>query len=307
MQNPNEVSNNSMGSRSGDNLPHFSPPLSFPGAPPAANYSIPTDYSDTQQERKLSESEEKTDPDLLAKFESLAIDESDNEEYPEGLRSNIKPPRPRPEPKRHISDLPRLLTEWNAGWGKNPQQSTTYSPRVSQTDLASVLPTTTPIKPPGLSAPQRPGTYQHPYSSSNLTQVVSNIPMYPIPSYYVAQPNIMPIPVVYGYFNYPQVTYKMAPRRYLSSRQQVYSELIPTLDSGGSTLVEGALTVIKDYEKTGDFTKLTGKICKLAQLQAGSRFLQKEIERGGQEFLTFVIGEVLFDILLNRLKRNSLN
>lgn len=131
--------------------------------------------------------------------------------------------------------------------------------------------------------------------------------MYPIPSYYVAQPNIMPIPVVYGYFNYPQVTYKMAPRRYLSSRQQVYSELIPTLDSGGSTLVEGALTVIKDYEKTGDFTKLTGKICKLAQLQAGSRFLQKEIERGGQEFLTFVIGEVLFDILLNRLKRNSLN
>jgi hypothetical protein len=302
MQNLNEVSNSSRAIESGDKLPQISPPLNFLGARAATNYSIPTDYSDTHQERKLSGSEEKTDPDLLAKFESLALDESDNEEYPAELRSSFKPTRPRLEPKRHTSDLPRLLTEWNAGWSKQSPQPSTHSPQVSQTDLASVLPTGTANKPPGLSALHRHNCYQHPYSSNNLPQVISNVPVYPMTSYYVSQPNMMPIPVVYGYFNYPQVPYKMTPRRYLSSTylnnkqectQQVYPELIPTSDTVGPIVAEGALAVIKEYEKSGDFTKLAGKICKLARLQAGSRFLQKEIERGGQGFLSFAIGEVV--------------
>jgi len=296
MQNQNDVSSNSRTIVSGDKLRQVSPSLNYFGAQTAANYSFPTDYSDTHQGRKLSEAEEKADLDLLAKFESLALDESDNEEYPAELRSSFKPSRPRLEPKRHTSDLPRLLTEWNAGWAKKSPQSSTYSPRVSQTDLASVLPIGTPNKPPGLSAPHRPNCYQHPSSSNNLPQVVGNMPVYPMTSYYVSQPNIMPIPVVYGYFNYPQVPYKMAPRRYLSSKQQVYSGLISASNLTRPIIPEDALTIIKEHEKSGDFTKLAGKVCKLARLQAGSRFLQKEIERGGQGFLSFVIKEVVFAV-----------
>lgn len=294
MQNPHDVSNNNGTSQPTEKRVQIASPLNFPNTATTANYSIPTDYSDTHAGRKLSDNEEKTDPDLLAKFESLALDESDNEEYPAELRSSAKPARPRPEPKRHTSDLPRLLTEWNKGWAKTSPQPATYSPRVSQTDLASVLPAPAPRNPPGLAAPQRPACYQHPYSSNNLPQVVGNVPMYAMPNYYVSQPSVMPVPVIYGYFNYPQVPYKPAPRRYLSSTQQVYSGLAPASDSVGPIVAEGALAVIKEYEKSGDYTKLTGKICKLARLQAGSRFLQKEIERGGQGFLSFVIGEVRF-------------
>lgn len=78
----------------------------------------------------------------MAKFESLAVDESDSECNNEP-RIVTKLPRIRLEPKRHTSEIPRFLTEWNIGWSKGSTQKIVHSPRVEQTELFTSSPTTT--------------------------------------------------------------------------------------------------------------------------------------------------------------------
>lgn len=263
--------------------------------------SVPIYVNDTpipnssQPKLNPNDQEEKTDSDLLAKFNSFALDESDSDEHPCELRTAEKFPRPHLEPKRHTSELPRLLTEWNIGWSKL-NNSPTRSPRSMQTELS-----TGPIKPhgkpPGLAPPntQRPPYMHHPYSSNNLTQVIQtqgNIPMYNIPGYYLYQPTVVPVPMVYGYYNYPQMNYKMEPQTYLNSTQQPYAGPIPNGIPPTSEISEAILALIKEYEKSGDFTKLSGEVRKLARLQSGSRFLQKEIEKTNPGFFAFVLKEI---------------
>lgn len=123
-----------------------------------------------------------------------------------------------------------------------------------------------------------------------------------MPGYYVTQSAVMPIPIIYGYFSYPQVSYnKMPPRRYQSSKQQIYPGVIPPSVLLESEVSTPALNRIKEYEKSGDIGKLAGEICKLARLQTGSRFLQKEVEKGSQAFLTFILNEVwAAEIIIDR-------
>jgi len=233
------------------------------------------------------------DPDLLMRFNSLGLDDLDNEEdkAPQGIA-----------PRRHASEMlalkqpnkmrPKLshdllhLTE-NFEAPRNPREAHSFSKAVMSKGFGSVG------EPPGLMPPtiQNPPLYI-PYSTNGLPQFVGSVPMCSMPQYYVCQPEIVPVPVMYSYIDYPKVPCKPEPRRFFSSKKQVYPLLIKPFISTNTELSEKAIMLIKEYEKSGDYKKLAGEVGNLAKVQSGSRFLQKEIEKGGSEFFHFILQEV---------------
>ncbi len=282
---------------------------------PAGNYvrhtpepsrkDIPEPEEDLGQE---GEEDQKNDPDLVAKFESLALDE-DKDTYPAELHTaTTLPPPSRLEPKRHASEIPRFESEWFRHPTNTRDRLSGHS---AQTSVSSTISATSLVAPPGLPPPPHPmaPTTTHmyiphqpytSYSSNNLMQVPAAVPMYQVPTaYYLCQPTVVPVAVPYPCFAYPQPTYSKVdpPRRYFSSKQQPYV-MAPVAPAPSQEVSDMALALIKDYEHTGDYKKLAGQIAKLARLQSGSRFLQKEVDKADRPFLTFVLHEVLLCISL---------
>jgi hypothetical protein len=269
-------------------------------------YSIPTDDTSTADSYASSsphygdlasyceESEnERTDPDLLMRFNSLGLNDLDNEESKEV--SGITPRRHASEmvpPKQPIKVRPKLshgplhLAE-SFKTPRNPRETYSSSKAVTSAGFGTVG------RPPGLMPPtaQSQPLYT-PYSANNLPQFVGSIPMCPVPQYYVCQPEIVPVPVMYGYIDYPKVPCKPEPRRFFSSKKQVYPLLTEPSTTTSTELSETTIMLLKEYEKSGDYKKLAGKIGNLAKLQSGSRFLQKQVEKAGSEFFYFILQEV---------------
>jgi len=282
-------------------------------------YKIPSEVrspeTEVQDPEPNSEDEEdnKNDPDLQAKFESLAIDDGDKDEHPAELNPPILiAPVSKLEPKRHSSEIPRLESEWKSpipykiSPEKIPERRSAHSPRTSKTNVNSSLSETSFGLPPGLPTPlpktspqpQSQSFYAHPYSysSNNVIQplIQTGYQYYQMPGYYLCQPAVIPMPMQYAcYPSYPQqMTYKTEPKRYFSSKQQPYiGNPLPNIVSDPEQ-TEYVLTVIKEYEDAKDYKKLSGHIAKLARLQSGSRFLQKEIEKADGPLLAFVLHEV---------------
>jgi hypothetical protein len=124
--------------------------------------------------------------------------------------------------------------------------------------------------------------------TTNLLQVVGTLPLYSVPQYYGYQAEMVPVPVLYGYYDYPS---KSMPKRYFRSKKQVASFLPET--SISTELTEKAIILMKEYESSGDYKKLEGEVSGMAKVQSGSRFLQEELDRPNPEFLNFILQEVL--------------
>ena len=291
------------------------PPNAFHNMPDTTQYRSTGPYGKMPPEREGQyfmenrEEEDKADPDLMAKFESLALDEQDQneDEHPAQLYYDydVTPSKVRSEPKRHASEA-QIGFEYE--WKKNairpppglnvdrhsgPSVKTNVSSSLSVTSLP--LPPSQPLPPP------RANVYMHPpyssYSSNCLPMVSAGIQLYPMPGFYICQPTVVPVAMPYGcYTGYPQMTYKPEPRRYLSSKQQPFHGPVqtpPQIPMPSSDSPDVVISIIKDYELTGEYKKLTGQIVELARLQSGSRFLQKEIDKGNNAFISFVLHEVI--------------
>ena len=240
---------------------------------------------------------DQTDPDLLAKFESFALDESDPDEYPTApLPTNVSQ-NIELEPRRHVSELSYFSPKRKPKLKLSQEHPNYSSPRkVPNATSSSKLVSSFGIPPPGLAPPRPPDPHvyaQHTYSSNNLNQYMGNMQMYPMQQYYVCQPQPMPIPMIYGCYTYPEINCKQRPQRYYSSTSQIYQG---NTDNGFiiNEASEATMRLIRDYERSGDYTKLAGKIRNLAKLQSGSRFLQKELDKADNKFFDFILNEVSY-------------
>lgn len=253
----------------------------------ADSYTDPSNfygYEDVQEER--------TDPDLLMRFNSLGLNELDDED--EKIAQT-------PGPHRHASEIVSLKETFEVP-SKLPHGSLQFTgsfkvPRNPHNTFASSKVLTSNIAPPRLVSPTIQNTPLYiPYSTNNLSQSMSTIPLCSVPQYYVCQPEFVHIPMMYGYYDYAKVTPKPEPRKFLSSKKQAYPLRSPTVSELPATvcteLSEKAVTLIKEYERSGDYVILAGEIGKLAKVQSGSRFLQKEVEKADNEFLLFMLKEV---------------
>ena len=254
-----------------------------------------SDYSESydNQSREID-----NDPELLAKFKSLDIDELDDDKYPSELLTSSNTPQPqfKVEPRRHASDFSLLKIE-SRPFPRKTQQ-TINAQRGARNSFSSSKVFGSFGVPPGLASntthKQVPASMymQHPYSSTNLNQFPGPMPIYPIPQYYVCQPQVIPVPMVYGCYNYPQVPHKPEPRRNSSFMKSTNPMIFEPIQNIPPELSESAIALIKYYEKTGDYAKLSGEIFNLAKIQSGSRFLQNELDKGNSGFITFLLKEV---------------
>jgi len=126
-------------------------------------------------------------------------------------------------------------------------------------------------------------------STTNLSQVVSTLPYYPVPQYYGFQPEMVPVQMLYGYYDYPT---KPVQKKYFSSKNQIPS-LLSEQTNASAELTEKAIILMKEYENSGDYKKLEGEVSGIAKVQSGSRFLQQELDKSDPEFFNFILQEVL--------------
>lgn len=250
-------------------------------------------------------SREKMDANFITRFGSMGLDDKMNLAGKEAT-----------EPRRHVSELP-----YNLPPKVYPKLS--YSPYQKlenpepQSNPRSFLSTTEvpSITPPGLIPSMNANATPYvPYnntitrqSTSNLSQHLNPIPLYPVPQYYSYQPEMVPYPVLYGYYNYPETHVKPEPRRFFSSKKQTSSALVEQPATIYTELSEKAIMLVKEYERSGDCTKLKGEVNNIAKVQSGSRFLQNELDKSNPEFLTFILQEVILTSNSIRLMLPSLN
>lgn len=259
----------------------------------ADSYSSPSSFYGYVEDGYGDMQAEKTDPDLLMRFNSLGLNELDDED--EKVAQT-------PGPRRHASEmLPQkepLKVRSKLSHGPLQLTGSFKAPRNPRNTFSSSKTLTSSIAPPGLmpQTSQNPTLYV-PYSTNNLPQFMGSIPLCPVPQYYVCQPEFVPVPMMYGYYDYAKVARKPEPRRFLSSNKQVYPMVSESPATICTELSEKAIMLIKEYERSGDYTTLTGEIGKLAKVQSGSRFLQKEVEKADDEFLIFMLKEVWFIII----------
>lgn len=259
---------------SSDSYPFVSTKVSSTST--ADSYASPSSFPNYLDNSE--ESEDRVDPDLLMRFNSLGLD--DDEEQGAGPKrhaSEVLPVRPPPKVRPKLSHGPLQLT------------GSFKAPRYPRNTLSSSKVVNSSLAPPGLMPqPQNPPFYI-PYGASSLPQFVGTVPVCSMPQYYVWQPEIVPIPVVY---DYPKIHCKPEPRRFFSSKKQVFPLVTEPLTSFNTELSEKAIMLIREYERTGNFKRLEGEIANLAKVQSGSRFLQKEVEKASTEFFNFILQQV---------------
>ena len=215
------------------------------------------------------------------------------------------------QPKRHISEVSILNSEWTKAPPWKPKQAQDKE-RMSGQSLVSTMSANESsslsiktygnifLHPPGLM-PQMgpPACLNGMYSADSLLMAHMqmpqyNPPMYQIPEYYPIYqqpPPVLTIPINTIPYNYPygQIHYRPEPKRYSSSKQQILppQRLVAPEDE------EMTHPVIKQYRESGcDCKKLTGQVLKLARTQGGSRFLQKEVDKGDPALISFFLHEV---------------
>eukprot|EP00826_Nyctotherus_ovalis_P064851 TRINITY_DN9521_c0_g1_i4.p1 TRINITY_DN9521_c0_g1~~TRINITY_DN9521_c0_g1_i4.p1 ORF type:complete len:276 (-),score=58.04 TRINITY_DN9521_c0_g1_i4:1019-1846(-) len=260
---------------SSDSYPFVSTKISSTST--ADSYAGPSSFSNYLESSE--EPEDRVDPDLLMRFNSLGLD--DDEEQSAGPRrhaSGTLPVRPPPKVRLKLSHGPLQLT------------GSFKAPRNPRNTLSSSKVVNSSLAPPGLMLPPQNPSFYIPYSTNSLPQFVGTVPMCSMPQYYVWQPEIVPISVVY---DYPKPHCKPEPRRFFSSKKQVFPLVTEPLTTFNTELSEKAIMLIKEYERTGNFKRLEGEIANLAKIQSGSRFLQKEVEKAGTEFFNFILQQVL--------------
>jgi len=126
-------------------------------------------------------------------------------------------------------------------------------------------------------------------STTNLSQVVSTLPFYPVPQYYGFQPEMVPVQMFYGYYNYPS---RPIQKKYTSSKNQIPS-LLSEQTNVSAELTEKTIILMKEYESSGDYKKLEGEVSGMVKVQSGSRFLQQELDKSDPKFFNFILQEVL--------------
>lgn len=232
------------------------------------------------------------DPDLIMRFNALGLNELDVDQPTENYG-----------PKRHASELlhtrPLSKVRPKLSHGALIETGSFKVPRSPRSTFSSKEIDTSGV-PSGYRPPiLRNSSYFAPYtsySSNNVTQFMGPIPMCTMAPYYVCQPEIVPIPMVYNYTSYyPEVQSKPEPRRYFSSKKQVFplpQEQLTTHTESSERII----MLIREFERSGDYKKLVGEISNLAKVQSGSRFLQKEVEEASSEFFDFLLAEVSFVI-----------
>ncbi len=234
------------------------------------------------------------DDGLSSKFASLCMEEDSDEydEHPAVLQTTFTAPPQRVEPRRHTSEIPFFQSEWSySPWHPvrdrdSAQSASTTGTGVSSSHSLHAYVGTNIPQPPGLFPARTvaPSAYYQPsYSATSLPQPVMSIPgqtymqMYQIPEYYPAVVAMPPVPY-YSYLPPESVGFSKAP-------------LAPVPKA--SETEEGTHPLVQKFEEGGkDLKILAGHVAKLAKCQNGSRFLQKEVEKGEPSFIAFVVHEV---------------
>lgn len=217
---------------------------------------------------------------FLVRFNSLTL----SEDGEGALHDNA-------EPRRHASEL------HSAPYLASSQQLPHQRPAPNDFRAPRSTFSTTKVANTANASGEVNGVFYDPYASTMarqstgaLPQYFGNVPIYSVPQYYAWQPEAVPTPVLYGYYDYPKAGKQ---RKYSGARKQVFSTT-DVVTNVSSELSEKALLLVKEYETSGDHRKLAGAISDLAKVQSGSRFLQKELGKSNSDFLAFVIREVRF-------------
>lgn len=256
-----------------------------------------------------------------SRLSSLRLDQDkgEYEEHPAVLRTTLTVPTQNLEPKRHTSEIPLFNSEWpRSSWQHKRVQEQDSAQSASTTGTVAGISSshslhtyTTGVipQPPGLypSRQQQPSmqpptsaSYYHPsYSSTTLLQPMmpmqnAYVPtMYQIPEYYPMCQPVIAFPVA----TMPYYQYNPQPR--CQPVSGTYSSFTKLPSAVGQAMQvpeteEGTHPLVQKYEENGKDPKvLVGHIAKLSKSQTGSRFLQKEIEKGEPTFIAMVLHEVL--------------